>query len=283
MTETTGTQETDAGALYRWVTAGLLVTLAFSAKPSLPPWAFLWLMTAALFFGFKILAARGPVDWRWLFLWPGMDPRPFQKPRPLQKADRWKKPLALTALGTLLVWGVARHITPPPLAGWIGMIGIILLLHFGTLHLLALAWRAAGVEVRPLMDRPLASVTLSEFWGARWNRGFSDVARCEVFRPLAPIVGPRAAHLAVFLFSGLIHELVISVPASGGYGLPTLYFLLEGAAAHWQRAPAHRAWASGVRGRLFTLLIAGAPAVWLFPPVWVERVFLPFLHVIHAL
>jgi alginate O-acetyltransferase complex protein AlgI len=283
MTETTDTYEVSKGKLPRWSLATLLVAAALSAKPCLPPWAFLWLTTAALFFSFKTLAVRGPVDWRWFFLWPGMDVRPFQKRRIPQRVRHWAKPLALAILGAVLIWVIARHATAPLLGGWIGMIGFILLLHFGGFHLLALAWRAAGIEVQPLMARPLASVTLAEFWGARWNRGFSDVARREVFWPLAPVIGARPAQLAVFLFSGLVHELVITVPDGVGYGLPTLYFLLQGAAATWQRAPAHRAWASGARGRLFTLFIAGAPAFWLFPPVWVERVFVPFLQVIHAL
>jgi alginate O-acetyltransferase complex protein AlgI len=243
----------------------------------------MWLTTAALFFGFKILAVRAPVDWRWLLLWPGMDPRPFQTESRRKLSASPLKPLLLAMVGAVLVWGIARRAAAPLFAGWIGMMGLILILHFGVMDLLALAWRQAGVEVHPLMDRPLSSVTLAEFWGARWNRGFSDVARREVFRPLAPVLGLRSAHLAVFLFSGLIHELVISVPAGGGYGLPTFYFLLQGTASAWQRAPAHAACATGWRGRLFTLLVAGAPAFWCFPPVWVERVFVPFLQVLHAL
>ena len=49
-----------------------------------------------------------------------------------------------------------------------------------------------------------------------------------VYRPLATRFGNRPALAASFLFSGLLHELAISVPVRAGFGLPLLYFLLHG-------------------------------------------------------
>jgi hypothetical protein len=35
------------------------------------------------------------------------------------------------------------------------MAGLILLLHFGTFHVLSLAWRRAGVNAQPIMRSPV--------------------------------------------------------------------------------------------------------------------------------
>jgi hypothetical protein len=51
-----------------------------------------------------------------------------------------------TILGAVLVWMVARYLPKrdPLILGWAGMIGLILLLHFGFFQLLALLWRWLG-------------------------------------------------------------------------------------------------------------------------------------------
>jgi alginate O-acetyltransferase complex protein AlgI len=202
-------------------------------------------------------------------------------PKPSAPAGEWFEALGKILFGAVLVWGVARLAPRPLVAGWIGMIGLIFVMHFGGFHLIALLWRRAGVNVGPNMRNPLAARTLAELWGSRWNRAFSELARRRIFKPLLPRFGPAGATMAVFVVSGIVHELAISVPARGGYGLPGGYFLLQGAATIFQRA---YPWlASGWRGRAFTALVAAGPAFWLFPPVSVERCFVPFLELIHAL
>jgi alginate O-acetyltransferase complex protein AlgI len=101
---------------------------------------------------------------------------------------------------------------------------------------------------------------------------------------LRPLVGLTGATLLTFLVSGLIHELVISVPAGGGYGLPTGYFVLQGVGVACERTPIARrlGLGRGRRGWLFTVLVVAGPAFWLFPPRFVQHVILPMLAVIGA-
>ena len=78
------------------------------------------------------------------------------------------------------------------------------------------------------MSAPLRASSLAEFWGKRWNLGFRQLSYELIFRPLHRTLGVEVAGMLVFLVSGLIHDLVISLPARAGYGLPTMYFLLQG-------------------------------------------------------
>src|SRR6185436_15693327 len=92
----------------------------------------------------------------------------------------------------------------------------------------------------PIMNAPLRSSSLADFWGLRWNLGFNGPARELLLKPLTPHVGAATASLLIFILSGLLHELVISVPARGGYGLPSAYFLLQAAGMRLERSPAGR-------------------------------------------
>jgi hypothetical protein len=77
---------------------------------------------------------------------------------------------------------------------------------------------------------------------------------------------------------------VISLPARGGYGLPTCYFVLQGLGVLFERStPGKRlGLSSGIRGWLFAVFCAGAPAYLLFHPWFVRGVILPFLAAIGA-
>ena len=277
---------------------GVFLTAALAAGHFLPAWMWMWTLSVAVFAGFKwatlvLAVADGtqPVAaWRrpaYLLLWPGMDARRFLSgtapSRPPGLAWLWAG--AKTFLGAALVFLVARRLGSGLLAGWAGMVGLIFLLHFGSFELLALFWRRLGVDAQPLMRAPVLSASLGEFWGKRWNSGFRDLVFGLWFVRLRARYGARRATTTLFLFSGLVHDLVISLPARGGYGLPTVYFLLQGGgllAEHVRRLPLAR-WRGRWPGRLWTFLVVAGPAFWLFHPPFVRRVILPFLHAIHAL
>jgi alginate O-acetyltransferase complex protein AlgI len=184
-----------------------------------------------------------------------------------------------------LLFGVARHTPEPLLAGWIGMVGMVLLLHFGLFHLLSAGWRALRVDAPPIMNAPLRSTSVSEFWGQRWNAAFNDLALRLVFRPAVRRLGSAGATLLAFLVSGLIHELVISLPAGAGFGLPSGYFLLQGLGVLTERSALGQRLGlrTGVRGWIFTMIVVAGPVFWLFHPPFVNKVILPFMQASGAL
>ncbi|MDA3872606.1 MAG: MBOAT family protein [Kiritimatiellae bacterium] len=117
-----------------------------------------------------------------------------------------------------VVWTVCLFVAAPRcveiyplLAGWLGMIGLIFLLHFGLFHGLAALWQDRGFGAEPLMNRPMEARRVSELWGRRWNRAFQWLTWRYVFRPLRKRVTAPGALWMSFLLSGLIHELVITV------------------------------------------------------------------------
>jgi alginate O-acetyltransferase complex protein AlgI len=90
--------------------------------------------------------------------------------------------------------------------------------------------------------------------------------------------------VATFGLSGLLHELVITVPAGGGYGLPTCYFLLQSAGVLIERSPVGRRLrlGEGLRGRMFMLIFFAAPLPMLFPPVFLRHIMMPMFSAIGA-
>lgn len=259
----------------------------------------MWILSVAIYFGLKWQTwwtARSGIAhsaWRsvaYLFAWPGMDANAFldgtkRERRPVLELWLWAG--LETLLGAALFWVVARSIPPgrPLLRGWTGMVGLILLLHFGTFQIVALLWQSLGVRAEPIMHAPLRSTSLAEFWGKRWNLGFRELAHELIFRPLYRTLGVEVSGFLVFVVSGLIHDLVISLPARGGYGLPTLYFVLQGVGVSAERSQFGRrlGLGQGVRGWCFMMLFLVAPVFWLFHPWFVVRVILPFMRAIHAL
>ena len=218
-----------------------------------------------------------------------MDPKAFFRKceeRQTLKPFEWIVAILKILFGAVMVWGVAKIfvLNQPLLAGWIGMAGIIFLLHFGLFHLQALIYWRSGIAVEPIRRAPVLSQSPAQFWGRRWNLAFNKLAYDFGFAPLKRRLVSAGVTLAVFAASGLIHELVISVPARGGYGLPTLYFTIQGFGIVFEhskfgkRLRLGRGW----RGWVFTAAITARPAFVLFPPPFVRNVILPMLNAIGA-
>lgn len=279
-----------------WLPLVVLPVLVLAVTPAnVPRWAFMWILAVAIFAGCKWLTWRltpspaGTPAWQhtaYLLAWPGLDAAAFLRPPDPTRVHRpaageWATAAARMTLGAVLL-GVARAVPASHdlSYGWVGMVGLILLLHFGSFALLSCFWRAVGIEAQPLMDRPTRAGSVAEFWGRRWNTAFRALTHRFLFRPLTDRLGPARAVAVGFGFSGLLHELVISVPARGGYGGPTFFFVLQGAALLAERSPAGRRLGlgrGGWRGWLFTVLALVLPAGLLFHPPFVRAVIVPFL------
>lgn len=130
------------------------------------------------------------------------------------------------------------------------------------------------------MRSPMRAASLGEFWGRRWNLAFHELAVQLIYNRVRGRIGLAPAVLATFLASGLVHDLVISVPARGGYGLPTLYFLLQGMAVILER---RLRLGAGWVGRVRVALVAWLPALILFHPWFMVNVMAPFMRAIGAL
>jgi hypothetical protein len=265
---------------------------------TLPPYVLMWGLAIALYglckwaswLTLPSVRREGQGKQRLIFLlgYPGMDPEQFLSPPETRPSvSEWATGLFKLLAGAGLVWMMARQFysAHPEVAAWVGMVGLVFVLHFGCFHLLALMWQEAGFGAQPIMRSPLMADSLSDFWSGRWNLAFHFLASRFLYVPIRRRVGTRIALLATFLGSGLIHELVITVPARGGYGLPTLYFMLQGAGilVTRSRIGGGLRLRKGPAARVFTWCVTLLPVCWLFPPVFLRNVILPFLKAIGAL
>jgi branched-subunit amino acid transport protein AzlD len=176
---------------------------------------------------------------QWLvfcYLWFGMNPLPF-KQFPSKSLAGYsgylRKGLSRIIIGLLLIaamdfifseihgdqYDYFLHLTY--------LIALSLILHFGLLQIATGNLRYLGVPVTLLFKDPIRSKSLDEFWGKRWNVAFVELTTIAVLRPLKKRFGNSTAFWASFIFSGLLHELAISLPVKSGFGRPLLYFFLQ--------------------------------------------------------
>jgi len=190
-------------------------------------------------------------------LWFGMDPGSFSSRRNgLSFRYDIVLGIVLMVIGTATAWVVWemewRHI-------FIMFLPMSLGFHFGALRVLKGIHRCYGFPVRTLFPNPLETIGIADFWGKRWNVGYSQMLQRVIGRPLTRLIGERAALMAVFISSGLLHEIAITLPCRSGYGLPTLYFTVHGVLTLLEKS-----WNRPL-GKIPTLLAVILPLPWLFP------------------
>ncbi len=257
-----------------WLMAIAAVVAAERLTASASPLIRMLAICAALFYGMKgVVLARGPRlpllhAIAFTFGWFGMRPGLFLDRRPRGGAVELGRRGAIElAIGLALV-GAARLLRDHAIIATLLLLpGLSLTVHFGLFNLLAALWRRVGFDVGPLFRAPLAAAGLGEFWGRRWNLAFSEMTAIAVYRPLKR--HGTLAVLAAFLFSGILHELAISLPVRAAFGLPTLYFLAHGALVALERR-----WPLG---RVVTLAAIILPLPLVFTPPFVTRVLWPIV------
>ncbi|HWP93730.1 MAG TPA: MBOAT family protein [Thermodesulfobacteriota bacterium] len=278
----------------------VLPVLALASRPSFSSWELMWLMGFSIYAGCKWLTwcralEKGMrpsllMSLGYLLFWLGMDAQEFlDRKTKIGKPTRklWCIAIIKTLLGAILLWGVPRllPVEQPLLIGWVGALGLLLLLFFGIFHIFALIWQELGINARHIMNSPLLATSLSDFWGRRWNLAVHQLAQELVFQPLVRPTGVAWATFMAFLASGLAHELITSLPAGGGYGLPTSYFVLQSFGVFVERSKLGRGLGlgRGPLGWLFTFVFTACPFFLLFHPPFIINVIIPFMTKIHAI
>jgi len=225
----------------------------------------------------RSLSIRGYV--LFLFAWPGVVPDCFAKREPARSIDASEFLAAWARMSAGIAFILALAVSAPRLSdavlGLAGTAALLLALHLGIASLLPWLIRWAGFPGPDLFRQPWASRSLAEFWGRRWNLAFVETMRCLLLRSFYRRLGRGGSQFAVFAVSGLLHELAISFPAGGGWGLPLGYFLLHGAlvAVEKRFRIVNRAW---------TWFWVIAPAPWLFHEPFRRVLIVPFYRWLHS-
>jgi alginate O-acetyltransferase complex protein AlgI len=257
------------------------------------PFLRMWALIGGLLYAMKAVVARAhgrrtgtaltAAQWcAFALAWPGMDPEPFVRHAacPREEIDRALRRALLALLTGLGLVTLAALVIPfsRVLATILALPGFSLMLHFGLFGWLTVVWRRCGADVDATFDAPWRATTLSEFWGGRWNPAFSEMTSAVVYRPLVRRLGSGTALAAAFAFSGVLHEVAVSLPVRAGFGGPLAYFVLHGALVALERAGlGARLKARPGLGRGWTLACLLAPLPLVFHRPFLAGVVWPLL------
>ena len=197
---------------------------------------------------------------------------------PLFEGQRYARAVLWT-LPTLAAFYVVHEVstTVGGTAGWLvrwtgGLVFAYCLSEVAYL-VLAASYRLCGLVTPELHRTPIASRSVQEFWGQRWNRTIGSWLRHNCFLPLARLRHPRTGLACAFLISAVGHAYLVMVTLGTRMAVWMLaFFLVQGAfvlleitlrVTKWPRFAAHT-WvilAMAASSPLFvepTLRVAGA-------------------------
>ncbi len=293
---TAGTATLKNSGAIAWLPLFALPSAVSLLCANLASWLFMWSLTGAIYAGLKWLSLFADLEFskvsrdrvlQYLLGWPGMDARAFfAGTAPQTKWTQAAFALLKMVFGAAMFWFIARlAIDRPLVTAWLGMVGVVFMLHFGLFHLVAIGWQYRGAGARPIMNAPILASSVSDFWSRRWNLAFRDVAHKFVFRPTVGRLGVAGGTVLVFLVSGLVHDVVISGSAGAGYGLPTLYFLLQafGLLIEHSRLGRRIGLGKSMFGRLFAIVVVLGPVGLLFHGPFLQEVVLPMMRELSAI
>ena len=175
---------------------------------------------------------------KWLmycFTWVGMSPELFFKTKSSPDYTLLYRGGTYLIMGVSIILGILFIVKPASIPTGINyyilsvsiLIAFSQILHFGLLNISAFFLQLFKYPTYSLFRAPLQAESLRDFWGKRWNLAFTEMTSVTVYRPLLKVVNEKPAMLFSFLFSGLLHEVALSLPVNSGYGLPLLYFFIQ--------------------------------------------------------
>jgi len=274
----------------------LFALVLFLCGTSLLPWQRLMATTFGLLLVIKaiVLLRYSASDMRqfetlglllFMSIWPGMNAEPFRaRVKTNEDGVKFARGFVVCIMGLFLFFATSLLVPAlsPNVATWTAIAACLIAIHLGYADILTSLMRLGGWDVDPLFDRPLRSVSLRDFWSCRWNLAFSDMNRILLIKPLTKWVGAPIALFLVFLVSGLLHDACISYSAWGGWGMPLVYFLIQGTGAYLERRlKIEKFWTLPLRIS-WTWLWILLPLPLLFTHVFRHTFILPALNFAHA-
>jgi len=156
-----------------------------------------------------------------------LQPRPELRPRLLLASLAWG---ACAAPALWLALFGARELPEPAgtLCRYAGGLAFAYAGVEGALGAFELVYRACGLRPPLLHQQPILSLSISEFWGKRWNRIVGNWLFSTFYLPLALRRRAWLGALAAFLVSGVLH-LYFTWAAIGpvSAGLMAAFFLAQ--------------------------------------------------------